>query len=436
MSDVVYFLLTVAVGAGGGLLARRLKVPAGAMVGSMLGVAVFSVLSGHGLFPDQIRPFVQMCSGAVIGIGITRADILGLKKMLLPMIILILGLIFLNMSFGLGIHYLGGLDIVTSLFASSPGGASDMSLIADELGANAVEVAILQLTRLLGIYIIFPPVFKKLLTGKGKKSASGRPEQRRRHRGFIPGGIGSFGGQSVSAMPIAEERPATAAVKVQAASPLTTGGGEERAADAAGPGTAAAAITLPDVEENQSPALDQTPETKEPPRPRDWQKQFALTMLTAFAGGILGYLLKIPAGAMIGAMIGAAAFRVISLKGYTPPALQVFAQIGAGCLIGSQMTRESFFALGELIIPAIIMIVGMVILTFSIGYIMHKITRIPLVTCLLACTPGGIQEMTLLSHDLGADTPKVAILQMARLMVVIALFPTLLKMVALSGWFG
>ncbi len=398
MSDAVFFLLTVAVGVCGGLLARRLKVPAGAMVGSMLGVAVFSVLSGHGLFPGEIRPFVQMCSGAVIGVGITRDDVLGLKKMILPIIVLILGLIFLNMSFGLAIHYVGGLDIVTSLFASAPGGVSDMALIADELGANSVEVALLQLTRLLGIYIIFPPVFKKLLSKKRTKGVKGK-------------GFSLF---EKSKAPVLSQPTKPAGI------------GDSIPDD----------ITIPDVEEIDSEALGQHPETKAPERPEGWKKQFALTMLIAVSGGLAGFFAGIPAGAMIGAMVCAAAFRVITQKGYTPPKVQVFAQIGAGCLIGSQMTREGFFALGDLLIPAAIMVAGMVILTFSLGFIMHKATKIPLVTCLLACTPGGIQEMTLLSYDLGADTPKVAILQMARLMVVIGLFPTLLKMVALSGWFG
>jgi len=122
---VGWFLLTVAVGFVGSWIGKALKIPAGAML------------------------------GAVIGSRISKRDVLGIKVVALPALVLILGMIVMNLMVGLAIHYLGGLDITTALFASAPGGLSDMTLIADELRANIDQVAVLQLVRFLTILLRF-----------------------------------------------------------------------------------------------------------------------------------------------------------------------------------------------------------------------------------------------------------------------------------------
>ena len=50
------------------------------------------------------------------------------------------------------------------------------------------------------------------------------------------------------------------------------------------------------------------------------------------------------------------------------------------------------------------------------------------VTALFACAPGGLTDMALIAADLGADSSKVAAMQMMRLVSVIALYPTII------GW--
>ena len=48
------------------------------------------------------------------------------------------------------------LDLTTSLFASAPGGVSDMAIIASELGADPAKVAALQTLRLIVVIVLFP----------------------------------------------------------------------------------------------------------------------------------------------------------------------------------------------------------------------------------------------------------------------------------------
>lgn len=79
----------------------------------------------------------------------------------------------------------------------------------------------------------------------------------------------------------------------------------------------------------------------------------------------------------------------------------------------------------DLIIPILIMVVGILMFVFATSFIMHKITGLDYPTCMFASTPGGLQEMSLLSEELGADTVKVAVMQTMRLIFVVSFFPTL-----------
>jgi uncharacterized membrane protein AbrB (regulator of aidB expression) len=48
----------------------------------------------------------------------------------------------------------------------------------------------------------------------------------------------------------------------------------------------------------------------------------------------------------------------------------------------------------------------------------------------LASAPGGVSDMALIAKDLGGDSPKVAILQLARYVCVIAFFSALIKFIS------
>ena len=154
--------------------------------------------------------------------------------------------------------------------------------------------------------------------------------------------------------------------------------------------------------------------------------------LTALCGGVLGivlWLLGVPAGAIIGSMLGAGAFNIITSKGYCPPKLRLPLQIVSGAFIGLRMDRESLLGMAEIIVPLIFLFIAVIAMTFVTAFVVHKLTGLDLATCLIASTPGGIGEMSLLADDLKIDVPKVVVIHTARLMSVIILFPGILAFV-------
>jgi membrane AbrB-like protein len=343
------FLLTIAVGVLGAFFARKAKIPAGGMVGAMVLVMAFNLLTQKGFFYDGLRTVVQIGSGAMIGSSMKREHIKALKSLILPMIILWVFMLIMNLTAGGLIIALTDMDPATAFFASSPGGMADMALIASEMGANPAYVAVLHLIRILTIIIFMPPIYKKI----GAKAPETRTE--------------------------------TAVGETAAAS-----GGNGRIKQAI---------------------------------------QLLTTVAIGTVGGLLFAWLGVPAGAMIGSMLFVAAFSALADKAYYPSPLRNYTQIAAGIYVGMRMDRASFMTLPDLILPALILIISVFIFAFLTGYVMHKATKVPLCTALMASTPGGLQEMSILADDLGMDAPTIALFHTSRMMFVIAIFPTMLKLI-------
>ena len=347
--------LTLAVGLAGGWLGKTLRMPAGSFMGALAAVGALQIITGEAYFPEALRQTVQFCSGALIGCRITRKDLKEFRIIIVPTLLLILGMLVLNLAMGFAIHAFTDMDIVTALFSCTPGGMSDMALIAEALGAVTVVVAIMQLVRVIAVFLIMPP----FLQWYSKK----HPQPRRMD-------------------------PAAQAL----------------ASDTASPSAKATFFS-------------------------GRMGDFALTMLVAAVGGLLCNYISIPAGALVGGMLAASALGVWKEKAFVPNKLRPTIQALAGAYVGLKLDSNSLQLLSTLILPAVIMTIMLIGFAFLIAYVMHKVTHMEFGACLLASCPAGVQEMALLSEELGYDTPKIAVMHTFRLFLVILTFPMLLSFI-------
>ena len=186
---MVYLILIHAVGLTGSLIAKRLRIPAGALLGSMVFVSALNILSGNvSDYPIDLRVIVQVVAGAAIGMSFTRADLTMLRRLLRPAVILMVMMISFNVLGALVISRFTALDPITALFAAAPGGVSDMALIAADFGANTQQVAFLQMFRFVFIVSLFPFIVRRILNGENrnlqttdqsKKNGAEKPRERR-----------------------------------------------------------------------------------------------------------------------------------------------------------------------------------------------------------------------------------------------------------------
>lgn len=155
MPVVIRLLLTVAVGVAGGLLFKRMHVPAGYMVGAFVGVAAINVVFAAAWVPHDTRTVVQVIAGAFVGCSMERSDLARLRKIGGPVAVMLVACLVLMLSAGFCMYLLSPLDLVTSLMSAVPGGINDTPVVAADMGADAPSVAILQLVRqILGIAVL------------------------------------------------------------------------------------------------------------------------------------------------------------------------------------------------------------------------------------------------------------------------------------------
>lgn len=356
-------IITLIVGIIGGCIALRLKVPAGAMVGSMLTVAAFSVTTGDAFVPQNIKIFTQIAAGAFIGAGIRRKDVIDMKLIIKPAVFMISTMIILDLLMGYLIYKITGLDLVTALFAAAPAGIVDMTLISDDLGADTSKVAILHLIRLFTVLLFFPSIMR-----------------------FIANRFDSSEKDRENSNGVAHENS---------------------------------------TNNNQNTVE----KLKDKLTMKEKSINLSCTALIALLAGLLGYSLKLPAGAMTFSMAAVGALNIFYSKGFMPLKLRRLTQMFAGALIGSRVTYPDLIALKDIIFPAMILLSGIIIINLFIGFLINKTSSLELITSLLASAPGGLSDMALIAKDLGGDGPKVAILHLIRVISIIAIFPVIIKFI-------
>jgi hypothetical protein len=382
MHIIQNLLLTILAGSAGAYIGLRLKLPAGALIGSMVAVLVMNLIWNNAFMPESLRIIIRIAAGALIGSRIQKKDVWALRNTLGSAIVMVVGVLVLSVASGLMVFSLSNLDLATALLASAPGGMSDMSLIADELGADTPKVALLHLVRIMSVLGLFPILLRSVCRRHSRRQAARNTNQ--------------------------EANQYAAHCADQSTNQSTNQSADhcaDQSADPALPTAVVSALAL-----GTKVLIGRT----------------MVTLAVGSVGGLLGILAGIPAGAMIGSMLFATGYNILSGKAFVPPKFRRIAQMTIGALIGSSMNMDDVLNLQDIILPGAILIVMMVVLNMCIGYVMHRLTDLDLPTALFSSVPGGLTEMVLIATDFGADTPKVAVLQLLRLMSVIIFFPSLI----------
>lgn len=152
-------IFTILIGAAAGLLAWKINIPGGAIIGSLIAVGACKSF-GVNLKPMSKNhiSIYQVGLGATLGLTFTpevAGSIFGMLGItLLFTFLTVIGGIIL----GLIMHKKFGIDLTTSMLACAMAGVSQMSAIALEMDADSVVVSVIQTVRLTSIILIFPPI--------------------------------------------------------------------------------------------------------------------------------------------------------------------------------------------------------------------------------------------------------------------------------------
>lgn len=158
MNLIFQSLLTAAVAAVAGLLFLRLRVPGGLLVGALVGVVLLNLASGQAYMYPQLRVVAQSITGAYIGCLVSKEDLLHLPRIIKPYLAAMSLFFLLNMAVAFFMWKTTDMSLITALFASSPGGMSDIPLIAMDVGGDVSVIVVMQFVRMVFGIAVLPSV--------------------------------------------------------------------------------------------------------------------------------------------------------------------------------------------------------------------------------------------------------------------------------------
>jgi len=164
--------------------------------------------------------------------------------------------------------------------------------------------------------------------------------------------------------------------------------------------------------------------------PVQWDA-FAWTLLLAGAGAAVGRMVRVPAGAIlvpmgVGALLHAFGGMTIEL----PPWLLTpgYALIGwsIGLRFNRPILRHAARAFPAIALATLVLIVA----CGGLAAILHWGVGIDPLTAYLATSPGGVDAVAIIAASANVDVSFVMAMQMARLLVVLAIGPTVARLIA------
>ena len=107
--------VTLCVGIACGLLFKRMRVPAGYMVGAFVAVALLNCAASGAWVPDGTRTAVQIVAGAFVGCSMERSDLARLRKIGGPVAVMLAACLVLMLAAGACIAAAGATSEDTTL---------------------------------------------------------------------------------------------------------------------------------------------------------------------------------------------------------------------------------------------------------------------------------------------------------------------------------
>jgi membrane AbrB-like protein len=364
---LISIIILMVLGYIGFYIFTRLKLPSPVILGPFCLTAAVQLAGYCNLTLPQWMPLFLTIG---VAISVTQNFDFKLKGIFLDFIItlgfsLILGLV----GYRLLLNY--GMEAQTAYFSSLPGGGIDLALIAMSYpGADPFRIILYQTIRFFAVVIFYPVIIRHLLKQKDK--------------------------------------------------------GRYIAKKMTGP--------LFHRDDRKKPEIACKVEEVKYFNPN--ANIFLIAVTFAF-GYIMANILNrinFPGANYLGGMLATIiVFLGCKIKFQTKPSMsrkaaQFFKILTCG-MLGLKINGESLIALSNewpiLIIQNIITILGCLLL----GWVLYRLGRGDLMTCLLETAAGGVVPMAVMSEELGGDVIKVSLFQVLRILCIVILAPLILTWV-------
>jgi membrane AbrB-like protein len=161
MSSSLGLLAYLGLGLLGGFLGSKLKITAGALIGAMLTIIVFKMITKvHWEIPKSFTFALQVFLGIMVGATFQPELLQTMKKIAIPVIVSCVILVGAGAVMAVIFTRLGLLDIGTAYLGTSPGAMSALIVLALESEAQPMLVVCFHFFRVIFVILTAPLVFK------------------------------------------------------------------------------------------------------------------------------------------------------------------------------------------------------------------------------------------------------------------------------------
>ena len=160
----------------------------------------------------------------------------------------------------------------------------------------------------------------------------------------------------------------------------------------------------------------------------------AILIVLAVAGLYGGRALRLPAPYLVGPLLLSAGAHLSGLTEATPPSVLVaIAQVIIGTAIGCRFTGVSVRRVLKILMLGAASTLFMLATAAVFAYLLAEVTGLPFEALILALSPGGVAEMSLISLSMGIDTAFVTTHHVIRIMFLVVLAPVAYRLMSGIG---
>jgi uncharacterized protein len=151
-----------------------------------------------------------------------------------------------------------------------------------------------------------------------------------------------------------------------------------------------------------------------------WAAVVAVTVLAALAGDLVGLPSPQLFAGLIGGVVAALVFR---WRMALPRLAWSGAQAVTGVALGAYVERSTVAAIGDHIVPVLLVSVATLALTVVAGIVLARFSDLDRPTAAFGMIAGGAAGIVAIADELDADNRLVAILQYLRVLIIVVLTP-------------
>ena len=154
-------------------------------------------------------------------------------------------------------------------------------------------------------------------------------------------------------------------------------------------------------------------------------------IVVGLVGGLAGVKLKIPAGAMVGALVAVIAMKLILQSEWVAPkGFGFFLQVMLGVLVGATFQPSMMGTFTKLILPIFISSAVLVGTGLIMAIVFYRLGLLDLGTGYLGSSPGAMTALVVLALDSNVNAMVITCFHLFRLIFVMLTAPLIIKWIS------